>query len=175
MNPNPSSPDTATLTADPAPQVATQNLSTPEPPISSKNYFELRLRIRYWWLWTGLAVLAIAYPIAVIYMAASMHYSQGSNAPDRIYSKQWEATGCPDRMKRAADDQALANFSAKHQWKHWLKLDDSSLSLNSQDILSDPLCVGAKIELLRHKPGPWRYDIVDTQSQKIIVSITPGK
>ena len=55
------------------------------------------------------------------------------------------------------------------------RLDDSHLALNNQAILDEPFCLGARVRDLVQTPGPWRYDIVDTKSQKIIVSITKGE
>lgn len=143
-------------------------------PVVPKKYFELRLRIRYWWLWTAFAVLIVAYPIAVVYTMFSMQYFETHGYND-VYQKQWEVTGCPERIRARDEGARLRDWAVRNRWNHLLRLDDSYLAMNSQDILDDPLCLGAKIELMAHKPGPWRYDIVDTQSQKIIVSITPGK
>lgn len=146
-----------------------------ENPSRSKRYLEIHLRIRFAWLIGGVALALVAYPIAVIYTAISMRYFQETTGPAPAYQHQWEATGCPARIKRFADDPRFAQFAKTHRWKHLLLLDDSYLALNNQEILDDPLCLGARIAQLIHKPGPWRYDIVDTQRQSIIVTIKKGE
>lgn len=160
MNSNPLTPDTVTPTA--------------VPPTVRKNYFELRLRIRYWWLWTALGLAIVVYPVAVIYTAFSMQFYE-THGPQAQYQKQWEETGCMAILKEQAKTGGLDDWEVKYRWKHLLKLNDGYLAFNSQAILDEPLCLGAKIRLLLQKPGPWRYDIVDNQTQTIIVSVTQGK
>ncbi len=158
QNPNPSSPDSTT------------------PPKLRKDYFELRLRIRYWWLVTALALLIVGYPIAVIYTGFSKQ-SYEAQHPQAKYEKQWQDTGCIAILKEQAKADHVDEWEVKRRWKHLLRLDDSYLALNNQAILEEPFCLGARVRHLVNTPGPWRYDIVDTKTQTIIVSvsITPGK
>ncbi|MEN9377246.1 MAG: hypothetical protein RL710_2403 [Pseudomonadota bacterium] len=174
QNPNPSDPDSATPVADPAPQNPPPNAPREKPPKLRKDYFELRIRIRYWWLWTALGLVAVVYPIAVIYTAFSMQFL-ASHGPSANYQKQWEATGCPDRIQGQPKDPRLDEWFARNRGNHLFTLDARYLSYNGKEILDDPICLGAKIALLVHKPDPWRYDIVDAKTQTVIISITPGK
>ena len=171
MNHTPSPTDPV---AAPAPQEETQNEPLAAPPKVRKNYFELRLRIRYWWLWTAFCLTIVVYPIAVIYTSFSMQFYE-THGPQAVYQKQWEDTGCMAILKEQAKAGVLGDWEVKNRWKHLLRLNDSYLAFNNQGILDEPLCLGSKIRLLLQKPGPWRYDIVDNKTQTIIVSITPGK
>jgi len=138
-----------------------------------KGYFEFRLRIRYWWLAVMFVLALVGYPFLVIYTAFSMQYNE-THGPEAKYQKQWEETGCPEKLRKLATADPLEDWDVKHRWKHLLRLDDSYLARNNQAILNEPLCLGATIAHLVHDPGRWRYDIVDTKTQTIIVSITKG-
>lgn len=162
---------------DPAPQIATQNAQPGKPPLALKNYFELRLRIRYWWLWTALALIIVVYPITVIYTAFSMQFHE-THGPQAKYQKQWEDTGCPNILEEQAKTNHFEDWKdskVKRRWKHLLLLDDSYLTVSNQAILDEPLCLGARVKHLVQRPGPWRYDIVDNKTQTIVVSVTKGQ
>lgn len=169
MSSGPLTPDAATPAAAPDPQLAA---ATPQE--TRKNYFELRLRIRYGWLWTVLGLTIVVYPMALIYTAFSMQFYE-THGPQAVYQKQWEDTGCPNILREQAKTDHFDDWIVKRRWKHLLLLDASYLAVNNQDILNDPLCLGAAVRLLTQTPGPWRYDIVDSKTQTIIVSVTQGK
>jgi hypothetical protein len=174
QNPNPSSTDSTTPSVDLAAQNAAQNAPAAAPPTLRKNYFELRLRIRYWWMWTVLALLLVLYPIAVIYTAFSRQ-SYEASGPQAKYQKQWEDTGCVAILQEQTKTEQMEDWEVKRDWKHLLRLDNSYLAWNDKSILDEPFCLGARMRKLVQTPGPWRYDIVDSKTKIIIVSITPKK
>lgn len=174
VNPNPSNQGSVAPPKDDEPQHAAQNGPPAGPQSPRKNYLELRLRIRYWWLWTVLGVVIVVYPVAVIYTSFSMQFYE-THGPHAKYQKLWEDTGCIAILKEQAKTDRLDDWEVKHRWKHLLTLDDSYLALNNQAILDEPLCLGAKVRLLTQKAGPWRYDIVDSKTQTIVATITKGK
>ena len=157
------------MTKEPSNMTERDGPATSDVEPKKKDYFELRLRIRYWWL-VVLFVL-VGYPFLVIYTAFSMQYNE-RHAPEAKYRKQWEETGCPETLRKLAKADSLEDWGVKQRWKHLLRLDDSFLINDSQAILNEPLCLGATVAMFVHKSGPWRYDIVDTKTQTIIVSIT---
>lgn len=116
----------------------------------------------------------MVYPIAVIYTAFSKQF-YGTQRPPARYQKQWEDTGCIAILKEQAKTDHMDDWEVKRRWKYLLRLDDSYLALNNQAILDEPFCLGARVRYLVQTPGPWRYDIVDTKTKTIIVSITPKK
>lgn len=136
----------------------------------SRGYFELRIRVRYSWLIVTGVMAIMCYPVLLAYTAFSMQYHE-THGPSANDQKLWEATGCPSRIKGRSEDPGLNAWATSNRWKRLLMLDDSYLAINNQDILNDPACVGARIRVLVAKPGPWRYDIVDTKNQSVIVSI----
>jgi hypothetical protein len=149
------------------------------PPVSAqstpgKNYFELRLRIRYWWLWTALGLTIVVYPIAILFTALSRQSYEASGARAQ-YQKQWEDTGCVDILKAQANTNQMEDWEVKRNWQHQFRLDSSYLAWNDQAILNEPFCLGARIRKLDQNLGPWRYDIVDSKTKTILISITPKK
>ena len=162
------------MSGEPAAQKSTWSLPTIERKNPPKKYLNLHLRIRYLWLAMFAAFAITVYPILVIYSAYSMQYWE-THGPDSIYQKQWEATGCPEKLRAMAKAFPLDDWGSRHRLKQLLLLDDSYPARNSQAILDEPFCLGSTVALLVRKPGPWRYDIVDSKSQKIIVSVIKGE
>jgi hypothetical protein len=169
MSPTELPPDASTTTQTPA----SENPRT-EPPKPLKNYFELRLRIRYWWLGLALAVTIVVYPIAFLYTAVQKK-SFRAQGPIASIQKQWDETGCSEIIREQSKSDQLDDWLVKRNWLHLLQLDKSHLAYNSQFILNEPLCLGARIGALYQTGGAWRYDIVDNKTQKIIISITKGE
>ena len=90
--------------------------------------------------------------------------------------KEWEDTGCVAILQEQSKSSDLEDWEIKQRWKHLLLLDPGLQGLNNQAILDEPFCLGARIRVLAKSPSPvpWRYDIVDTKTKTIIISIVKG-
>ena len=98
-----------------------------------------------------------------------MRYFSETSGPPKTYELKVIKFGCVERLgKEYAVPQELSRELRRGRL-YWL--DDTYVAHNSRAILDDPICLGARISDLMHKPGPVRYYVVDTDSKAVLLEV----